>query len=190
MELDHVTATKSEAPPSNDSSSLLYEDDEENAETDEVIDMKLLMPKLQRSDYYTEPGIHELMRKESTEPGFCSHVKDFVVGRCGYGWVKFEGQTDVQGLDLDTLIHFNAREVIVHMDEKEKPPVGWGLNKPAEVTLLNIRCIDRKTGKGYRSKKMVDKFTEKLRKAAEKLGAEFVSFDPVKGKWTFRVKHF
>ena len=77
------------------------------------------------------------------------------------------------------------------MDEKEKPPVGGGLNKPAEVTLLNIRCIDRKTGKEYRSKKMVDKFTkEKLRKAAGKQGAEFVSFDPVKGEWKFRVKHF
>ncbi|KAJ8426101.1 hypothetical protein Cgig2_001269 [Carnegiea gigantea] len=160
MELDHVTATKSEAPPSHDSSSLLYEDGEplhvpdalkicipsnssllyycfcmytinktdgENAETDQVIDMKLLMPKLQRSDYYTKPGIHDVMRKESTEPGFCSHVKDFVVGTRG------------------------------------------------------------KTGKEYRSKKMVDKFTEKLRKAAEKQGAEFGSFDPVKGEWKFRV---
>jgi len=63
--------------------------DGENAETDQVIDMKLLMPKLQRSDYYTEPGIRELMRKESTEPGFCSYVKDFVVGRREYGWVMY-----------------------------------------------------------------------------------------------------
>jgi len=152
--------------------------------------MKLLIPKLQRSDYYTEPEIREVMEKERTEAGFCSHVKDFVVGRRGYGWVKFEGETDVRGLDLDTLIHFNAREVIVYMDEKAKPPVGQGLNKPAEVTLLNIRCVDRKTGKEYGNKKMVDKFMEKLRKAAEEQGAQFVSFEPVKGEWKFRVKHF
>ena len=101
-----------------------------------VADIQALMPLLRRSDYYTEPGIQELASKERAEPGFCRHAKDFVVGRHGYGSIKFLGETDVQKLDLDYYIHFNNREVIVYMDESKKHPVGQGLNKPAVVTLL------------------------------------------------------
>ncbi|EXC11742.1 hypothetical protein L484_020797 [Morus notabilis] len=38
-------------------------------------DIEALMPKLRRSDYYTEPQIQELAAKERAEPGFCRHVK-------------------------------------------------------------------------------------------------------------------
>ncbi|KAI3804510.1 hypothetical protein L1987_26110 [Smallanthus sonchifolius] len=95
-------------------------------------DIKALMPKLLHSDYYTEPRIQELAAKERVEPGFCRRVKDFVVGRHNYGSIKFLGETDVRRLDLESLIQFNNREVIVYMDETKKPPVGQGLNKPAE----------------------------------------------------------
>lgn len=147
------------------------------------------MPKLQRSDYYTEPSIEKLASIESSNPGFCCRIKDFMVGREGYGWVKFYGETDVRGLDLDSIIHFNNREVIVYDVAGEKPPIGEGLNKAAEVTLLNIKCID-KTGKQYTSGKIVDKYIEKLKKLAEKQGAETVSYNPIKGEWRFSVQHF
>ncbi|XP_074268615.1 uncharacterized protein LOC141591985 [Silene latifolia] len=147
------------------------------------------VPKLQRTDYYTQPSIQELLSAESNDPGFCSHVQDFVVGRHGYGEVKFKGETDVRGLDLDALVSFNKREVIVYEDEHEKPEIGEGLNKQAEVTLLNVKCSD-KTGKEYKSGKMVDKFLEKLKKVAEDQGAEFVSYDAVNGVWKFQVQHF
>ncbi|KAK8283997.1 hypothetical protein V6Z12_D08G130700 [Gossypium hirsutum] len=52
-------------------------------------DVEALMPKLRRSDYYTEPRIQELAAKERAEPGYCRRVKDFVVGRHGYGSIKF-----------------------------------------------------------------------------------------------------
>uniref|UniRef100_A0A803MPJ9 Peptidase S59 domain-containing protein n=1 Tax=Chenopodium quinoa TaxID=63459 RepID=A0A803MPJ9_CHEQI len=156
---------------------------------DNAKELELLLPKLQRSDYYTEPKIEKLASIESSNPGFCSHVKDFVLGRDGFGWVKFYGETNVRGLNLDSLVHFNYREVIVYDDESEKPPVGQGLNKAAEVTLLNVKCVD-KIGKQHNSGKMVEKYIEKLKQAAEKQGAEFVSYDPVKGEWRFSVKHF
>ncbi|KAH9625539.1 hypothetical protein KSS87_020335, partial [Heliosperma pusillum] len=147
------------------------------------------VPKLHRPDYYTQPSIQELRSAESYDPGFCSHVKDFVLGRHEYGQVKFEGETDVRGLDLDALVYFNKREVIVYEDEHEKPEIGEGLNKRAEVTLLHVKCSD-KTGKEYKSGKMVDKFAEKLKKVAENQGAEFVSYDGVTGVWKFQVQHF
>ncbi|XP_062074758.1 nuclear pore complex protein NUP98A isoform X2 [Humulus lupulus] len=153
-------------------------------------DIEAQMPKLRRSDYYTEPRIQELAAKERAEPGFCCRVKDFVVGRHGYGSIKFLGETDVRRLDLESLVQFNNREVIVYMDESKKPPVGQGLNKPAEVTLLNIKCFDKKTGHQYTEGPRIEKYKEMLKRKAEDQGAEFLSYDPVKGEWKFRVSHF
>ncbi|XVE58209.1 hypothetical protein DITRI_Ditri04bG0151700 [Diplodiscus trichospermus] len=152
--------------------------------------IEALMPKLRRSDYYTEPRIQELAAKERAEPGYCRHVKDFVVGRHGYGSIKFLGETDVRRLDLESVVQFNNREVIVYMDDSKKPPVGHGLNKPAEVTLLNIKCFDKKTGKQYTEGPQVEKYKNMLKKKAEEQGAEFLSYDPIKGEWKFRVNHF
>ncbi|XP_056173614.1 nuclear pore complex protein NUP98A-like [Syzygium oleosum] len=152
--------------------------------------IETLMPKLCQPDYYTEPHVKELAAKERAEPGFCCRVNDFVVGRLGYGHIKFVGETDVRRLDLESLIRFNNREVIVYIDEGKKPPIGQGLNKPAEVTLLNIKCIDKKTGKQYIEGPKVEKYKEMLKKAAEEQGAEFVSYDPIKGQWKFKVGHF
>ncbi|XP_056174189.1 nuclear pore complex protein NUP98A isoform X2 [Syzygium oleosum] len=153
-------------------------------------DIEALMPKLRHSDYYTEPRIQELAAKERAEPGFCRRVKDFIVGRHGYGSIKFIGETDVRRLDLEALVQFNNREVIVYLDDNKKPPIGQGLNKPAEVTLLNIKCSDKKTGQQWTEGPKVEKYKEMLKKKAEDQGAEFVSYDPVKGVWKFKVNHF
>ncbi|CAL0299969.1 unnamed protein product [Lupinus luteus] len=153
-------------------------------------DVEALMPKLRRSDYYTLPRIHELAAKERAEPGFCSHVKDFVVGRQGYGSIRFLGETDVRGLDIESLVQFNNREVIVYMDDAKKPPVGQGLNKPAEVTLLNIKCFDKKSGQQYTEGPKIEKYKDMLKRKADDQGAEFVSYDAAKGEWKIKVNHF
>ncbi|KAL6875674.1 hypothetical protein ACP4OV_013187 [Aristida adscensionis] len=152
--------------------------------------VEMLMPKLPQADYFTEPSLEELAAKERAEPGYCSRVRDFVVGRHGFGSIKFLGETDVRGLDLESIVEFNNREVIVYKDDSKKPPVGEGLNKAAEVTLLNIKCMNKKTGEPYNEGPRVDKYKEMLVKKAKEQGAEFVSFDAAKGEWKFRVKHF
>ncbi|WVZ55002.1 hypothetical protein U9M48_005723 [Paspalum notatum var. saurae] len=155
-----------------------------------VTSVERLLPKLPHADYFTEPSVEELAAKERAEPGYCRRVRDFVVGRHGYGSIKFLGETDVRGLDLELIVEFNNREVIVYKDESKKPPVGEGLNKAAEVTLLNIKCVNKKTGEQYREGARVERYREMLVKKAEEQGAEFVSFDAAKGEWKFRVKHF
>jgi len=152
-------------------------------------DVDGIMPKLQRADYYTVPPMEELLSKEKEKADFCCHVKDFVVGRYGYGSIKFLGETDVRKLDLDSAVQFNHREVVIYMDESKKPPVGQGINKPAEITLLNVRCINKSTGKEYRDGPMVNKYKDMLIKKAVEQDAEFVSYDPVEGQWKFRVSH-
>ncbi|KAL4353472.1 hypothetical protein GQ457_06G038330 [Hibiscus cannabinus] len=153
-------------------------------------DIEALMPKLRRSDYFTEPRIQELAAKERAEPGYCRRVKNFVVGRHGYGSIKFLDETDVRRLDVESLVQFNNREVIVYLDDSKKPPVGQGLNKPAEVKLLNIKCFDKKTSKQYTEGPRVEKYRNMLKRKAEEQGAEFLSYDPIKGEWRFKVNHF
>jgi nuclear pore complex protein Nup98-Nup96 len=153
-------------------------------------DIESLMPKLHHSEYFTEPRIQELAAKERVEQGYCKRVKDFVVGRHGYGSIKFLGETDVCRLDLEMVVQFKNREVNVYMDESKKPPVGQGLNKPAVVTLLNIKCMDKKTGTQVMEGERLDKYKEMLKRKAGEQGAQFVSYDPVNGEWTFKVEHF
>ncbi|KAL5206008.1 hypothetical protein ABZP36_034217 [Zizania latifolia] len=149
-----------------------------------------LMPRLVHAEYFIEPGLEELAAKECAEPGYCCRVRDFAVGRHGYGSIKFLGETDVRGLDLESIVEFNNREVIVYKDDSKKPPVGEGLNKPAVVTLLNVKCMNKKTDEQYTEGPRVDKYKEMLVKKAEEQGAEFISFEAAKGEWKFRVKHF
>ncbi|KAL3814595.1 hypothetical protein ACJIZ3_015863 [Penstemon smallii] len=150
-------------------------------------EVSALMPKLQNIEYYTEPSIEELEAIEKTEPGFCSRVKNFVIGRKDRGSIKFLGEIDIQKLDLESIVQFNDREVTVYADNTKMP---LGLNSPAEVTLLNVKCISKKTGRQYTDGPMVQRYITMLISKATELGVEFVSYDPVLGEWKFRVKHF
>ncbi|KMT15924.1 hypothetical protein BVRB_3g051110 [Beta vulgaris subsp. vulgaris] len=141
-------------------------------------------PILRSSDYYTEPSLKELAELEEINPGYCSKIRDFTVGRVGFGSVKFLGDTDVRGLDLVEIVKFNRNEVVVYEDESSKPVVGEGLNKPAVVTLfLKFGTVgfDR-----YKFCRVVDR----LRASGDRQGAEFISYDPLNGEWKFMVQHF
>lgn len=181
--------------PEKKKSDNIYENDKDDikpyASSSDGTEENKLPLKLQLLDYYTKPEISELEAKERGEPGYLSRVKDFVIGRHGYGSIKFLGETDVRNLDFDTCVQFNNREVIVYMDDTNKPPVGQGLNKPAEITLLNIKCIDKRSGVEYKTDgSKVDKYREMLKKKVVAQGGEFVLYDPVEGEWKFRVQHF
>ncbi|XP_015692326.1 nuclear pore complex protein NUP98A-like isoform X2 [Oryza brachyantha] len=150
-----------------------------------------LLPRLYSADYYTVPSIVELAVREREEPGYCSHVKGFTVGRHGYGSVKFDGETDVRKLDIGSIVEFNEREIIVYRDvSNNTPPAGHELNKAAEVTLLNVKCVDQKTGLQFTKGLSVDRYKEILVQWTRDHDAEFVSFDAAKGEWKFRVKNF
>lgn len=153
-------------------------------------DIEARMPELCHSDYYMEPAIQELAVKESAEPDYCSRVKDFVVGRRGYGSVKFFGETDVRYLDLESIIQFKKCEILVYMDESKKPPVGQGLNKSAEISLLNVKCKDKKTGQEFLEGPQVENFEKSLKRKTEEQSADFISYNASRGEWKFQVKHF
>uniref|UniRef100_A0A0D9Z2Q9 Peptidase S59 domain-containing protein n=1 Tax=Oryza glumipatula TaxID=40148 RepID=A0A0D9Z2Q9_9ORYZ len=139
-----------------------------------------VFPVLRHGDYFTKPSIDELVEREAADPGYCSRVPDFVVGRVGYGRIHFPGDTDVRGMDLNGIVKFGRHSVEVYKDEASKPPLGQGLNKPAEVTLmLNLSVLPEPSALG-----------ELLKCQTRKQGARFVSFNHLSGRWKFEVDHF
>lgn len=139
-----------------------------------------VFPVLRHGDYFTKPSIDELVEREAADPGYCSRVPDFVVGRVGYGRIHFPGDTDVRGMDLNGIVKFGRHSVEVYKDEASKPPLGQGLNKPAEVTLmLNLSVLPEPSALG-----------ELLKCQTRKQGARFVSFNHSSGRWKFEVDHF
>ncbi|XP_057968755.1 nuclear pore complex protein NUP96 [Malania oleifera] len=142
------------------------------------------LPTLQSHDYFMEPSLKDLTALELMDPGYCSRVKDLMVGRFGYGCVKFLGETDVRWLDLDGIVKFGRHEVVVYQEESAKPVVGQGLNKAAVVTLLlQIKSSDFK-------EQQVNNIVKKLRLSTMRQGARFISYDPLSGEWKFSVNHF
>ncbi|KAJ3673771.1 hypothetical protein LUZ60_005763 [Juncus effusus] len=143
---------------------------------------KSTLPTLNSSDYYTVPSLHELSKSEKSNPGFLSQVPDFKIGRFNYGHLKFPKFTDVRSLNLDQIVKFDSNSVTVYPNEADKPPLGQGLNKLAEVTL--ILQIPNFQGSNCKN------ITNVLKSRNEKQGAHFISFDPSNFEWKFNVDHF
>ncbi|MED6215984.1 hypothetical protein PIB30_003184 [Stylosanthes scabra] len=146
--------------------------------------MEASLPILHSPGYYTKPSLKELVAQEFLDPGYCSRVPNFTVGRLGYGSVRFLEKTDVRGLDLDQIVKFHKHEIVVYSDENDKPAVGQGLNKAAEVVLVLdtelLKSRDRKD----------DFLVKKIKQSTESQGARFISFDLTTGEWKFLVDHF
>lgn len=134
-------------------------------------------PRLTRSGYYTVPSAQELERMSGEE---LRRVQGFTVGNAD-GKVEFSGETDVEGLELDSLVQIEARAVVVYPESTAKPPVSSKLNKPATITLYHC------TPKSASDPAL---FERRVRKVCEKSGAEFLSYDAQSGEWVFRVEHF
>jgi nuclear pore complex protein Nup98-Nup96 len=72
------------------------------------------LPNLTQGGYYTVSHISELKKRKHEEPGYCRRVKDLVIGREGYKSIMFYGETNVSDLDLDNIVEFGNRKVVVY----------------------------------------------------------------------------
>jgi len=141
-------------------------------------------PILTMNGYETSPSIESLQTMSREE---LTHIRYFTISRSQYGSIEWQSDTDVNGLNLDAIVKIEKNSVEVYIDEhsmKEKPPVGTALNKPAIVTLLNV------LPKEGSSVSKVLQYESKLRDTCRKNGAEFIDYNPVTGKWVFKVEHF
>lgn len=145
---------------------------------------------LRRVGYFTIPPLNELCSYLS-EDGTCV-INNFTVGREGYGNVYFDERMDVANLNLDEIVYFRNREVIIYPIDDKKPPVGTGLNRRAQVTLDQVWPMDKANHEPIKDMERLKNmdYEGKLRRACYKHDTKFIEYRPETGSWVFRVNHF
>ena len=140
---------------------------------------------LTRPGYYTIPTMSQLALDTENK---CI-VSGFTIGREGYGNIHYTGNVDVGNLNLDEIVHIRHKEVIVYPDDGEKPGLGEGLNRPAQITLDKVWPVDKSTGDIINCPERVRSlgYEERLERASTKLGAKFIEYRPETGSWVFKV---
>ncbi|OQR91414.1 nuclear pore complex protein [Achlya hypogyna] len=138
-----------------------------------------LAPTLTKEGYYTLPDIATLSTMSTAE---LQAVDNFAVGCKGLGCVQWYGATDVTNLQLDDLVLFSTREVVVYPDEDNKHALGSGLNRPALVELLQVYPPTQPAKR--------QQYIDRVRTRTETMDATFVDYCPDAGVWKFRVEHF
>ncbi|XP_017779543.1 PREDICTED: nuclear pore complex protein Nup98-Nup96 isoform X2 [Nicrophorus vespilloides] len=144
-----------------------------------------------RPEYYTIPPLDKIAQYKNSD-GSCM-IKGFTIGRIGYGNVFFPDIMDVSNLNIDKLVHFRYKEVSIYGENDDKPPIGEGLNRRAQVTLDRV-YPKRETNKDEFETDpdtlIADNFGEVLRMASSRLSSSFVDYRPETGSWVFNVEHF
>uniref|UniRef100_A0A674IN75 Nuclear pore complex protein Nup98-Nup96 n=1 Tax=Terrapene triunguis TaxID=2587831 RepID=A0A674IN75_9SAUR len=145
---------------------------------------------LTKAGYYTIPSMEDLA-KLTTDRGECI-VTDFTIGRKGYGSIYFEGEVNLTNLNLDEIVHIRRKEVIVYPDDDQKPPIGEGLNRRAEVTLDGVWPTDKTSRCLIKSpERLADiNYEGRLEAVSRKQGAQFKEYRSETGSWVFKVAHF
>uniref|UniRef100_A0A182PA24 Nuclear pore complex protein Nup98-Nup96 n=1 Tax=Anopheles epiroticus TaxID=199890 RepID=A0A182PA24_9DIPT len=145
---------------------------------------------LRRVGYYTIPTLDEIAQLMDDE-GRCV-VPNFTIGRKGYGNVYFNEPIDVAGLNLDEIVHFRHKEVIIYPDDENKPQVGSGLNRKAQITLDQVWPHDKTLHEPIKDPQrlaLLD-YEGKLRRVCDKHDTRFLEYRPDTGSWVFKVEHF
>ncbi|CAG2053878.1 unnamed protein product, partial [Timema podura] len=146
---------------------------------------------LHRVGYYTIPSLDDLTSLINDD-GSCVVEQGFTIGREGYGNVYWPGTFTVAGLNLDEIVHFRHKEVVVYPDDEKKPPLGEGLNRKAQVTLDRVWPMDKARREPITDPERLVQmnYEGKLRKVCAKLGTRFLDYRPQTGSWVFKVDHF
>ncbi len=135
-------------------------------------------------EYWMSPSKDEI-RAMSHEQR--QRVVNFTVGRMNVGQVRFRVPVNLDNIDLDNilggLVILERRSCTVYPEQNTKPPVGQGLNVPAEILLLHTYPRDWPNV----SPEKMHKHLRSLKRAVD---TTFVSYDEKTAAWLFEVMHF
>jgi nuclear pore complex protein Nup98-Nup96 len=147
----------------------------------------------QEGDYWVKPDLDTLRQAGYSQ---LSSFENLVVGRIGYGEIRFLDPVDLTGLSkLDELrglvVRFDDKECTVYpdSDDADKPSPGTGLNVRARIILVRCWAVDKSTREPIKDEKHPSavKHFKRLKNMRD---THFESFDLSEGKWTFTVDHF
>jgi len=127
----------------------------------------------------------DLSRMSSEE---LRHVRDLTISREGVGTITFEGETDVTGLDFETIVRLEVGEVLVYPQPRTKPEIGVGLNKAATVTMY--QCWPPNGSLLAQDKEQQEEYKRRIKLMTEEKKARFLDYDCNTGVWKFAVEHF
>lgn len=143
--------------------------------------------------YWCSPPLKHLLQLPDEN---LAHVENFIVGRYGYGQIAYDYPVDLtgvvrqaisSGITVDKQLFGKNRvvnlakhgQVEVYLNyPTSKPVLGAGLNVPATITLEEIKPNAGTTTQEF------------IKKLKSQTGQEFLTYDPFKFVWVFRVKHF
>jgi hypothetical protein len=138
-----------------------------------------------RYDYYMLPFSEEQIQEKYSHDVNAIKINDFTIGRKGCGSIRWLGQTDVRGLDIEQNVRLEPLEVFVYEDPQKKPDQGEKLNKTAEITFEGLDQNERIRKKIEKSGSSASEY---LRSKTEKMDAKFISYED--GVWKIQVEHF
>lgn len=150
--------------------------------------------------YWCSPSVHKLAGLSLSE---LSSVKDFIVGRKGYGQIAYLAPVDLVALAQlnpkhsvelnlsnsflnEQVVIFDHKKVNVYPDEIQKPPLGQGINIDAVITLERM-FPKGQTSNGPLEVDAINKYLKMLKRQKE---TEFVNYIADGGIWSFKVPHF
>lgn len=144
-------------------------------------------PICTNSEYYMSPSLEELSKMSSED---LSQVEEFTIGRKARGEILWLEPVDLRGLNLDDVVEIKTGEISVYPRDKDVPPVGQGLNKPARVKLLGIHKFNKHTKEPLTDASTAARMVQKLKAHCEKGGLRFLGYDIKTGTWIFEVSSF
>jgi hypothetical protein len=146
-----------------------------------VIETEDLYPKAPKQGYKCNPPFESLKQMNKQELQKVAGFKIFNE----FGSIEWIGVTDLTGLDLADLVTIEQESAEVYDDVRHKatkPAVGLKLNKPAIITLQNIKP---RPGQSASEKE------QNLRRMHESSGdSQHLYYDGQKQEWAFKVEHF
>lgn len=139
-------------------------------------------------EYWMQPTRDELQNMNRMQR---QRVDNFTVGRENVGFVRFKVPVDISNIELDDLcggiIQLEPRSATVYPVQAKKPPVGKGLNVPAQISL------EQSWPRGGRDKRITSdpkRFNKHIDRLKRIPDTTFESYDKDTGVWAFGVEHF
>ncbi|KAJ9120885.1 hypothetical protein QFC22_002820 [Naganishia vaughanmartiniae] len=145
----------------------------------------------EEGEYYTIPDMHSLCNAAHEE---LKTVDDFVVGRKGFGELRYLEPVDVASVgDLKSIcgqyVVFQRGTCEVYPEGTAPLEPGNGLNHHARITLEKCFPKDKSTGEPV-TDPTAPRVQQHMRKLKAMDGTSFQSYDPHTGTWVFEVDHF
>ncbi|KAJ9092013.1 hypothetical protein QFC21_006993 [Naganishia friedmannii] len=145
----------------------------------------------EQGEYYTIPDMHSLCNAAHEE---LKTVEDFVVGRKGFGELRYLEPVDVASIgDLKSIcgeyVVFQRGTCEVYPEGTIPMEPGNGLNHHARITLEKCFPKDKSTGEPV-TDPTAPRVQQHMRKLKAMDGTSFQSYDPQTGTWVFEVDHF